>query len=60
MIENGYRCTWCGAEFDEPDVVKSRENMDGENGWQTWSIPVCPLCGSYEIEDIAEDDDEVI
>lgn len=53
-------CTCCGAEFDEPDYVKSRENMDGENGWQMWIFPVCPLCGSYEIEDIAEDDDETI
>lgn len=53
-----YVCNWCGAEFDEPDEVSYRENLDGENGWWTCRTAVCPECGSDEIEEEREDEED--
>ena len=39
-----YRCEWCGAVFEQPAERVYRENMDGENGWYTWHMAVCPYC----------------
>lgn len=40
-----YRCDNCGAEFDEPKLYCSRENLDGENGWEITTCASCPYCG---------------
>lgn len=40
-----YRCDNCGAEFDEPELYCSRENLDGENGWEITTYASCPYCG---------------
>lgn len=42
-------CYWCGAEFDDPEPMRYRENLDGENGWQEFYVGVCPWCGAEEI-----------
>ena len=46
-----YVCNHCGVEFDEPYVIRRRENLDNEHGWMTWQIPVCPCCKSENIEE---------
>jgi DNA-directed RNA polymerase subunit RPC12/RpoP len=40
-----YRCDNCGAEFDEPELYCSRENLDDENGWEITTYARCPYCG---------------
>lgn len=40
-----YRCDNCGAEFDEPELHRYRENLDDENGWETATRARCPYCG---------------
>lgn len=40
-----FRCEWCGAEFDEPEIYCCRENLDGENGWEIATRVRCPYCG---------------
>lgn len=52
------RCNRCGEEFYEPDTRKFRENLDGENGWWTYTEEYCPRCGSQDFEEAAEDDEE--
>ena len=53
-----FRCDWCGALFDEPDTRRVTENLDGENGWWTHTEEYCPRCGSQDVEEAAEDDEE--
>ena len=53
-----YRCSWCGELFEEPVTRSFKENLDGENGWWTYTEEICPSCGSQEIEEAAEDDEE--
>lgn len=54
-----FRCNFCGAIFEQPAERVYRENMDGENGWYTWHMAVCPECFDEEIEliDMEETDD---
>lgn len=55
-----YRCEWCGLTFDEPDVLRSRENLDGERGVETQTILCCPFCGAEDIEvtkEVTKDED---
>lgn len=47
-----------GTGYDAPDEVSYRENLDGENGWWTCSTPVCPECGSEEIEEREDEEDD--
>lgn len=49
-----FRCNFCGAEFFEPEIRTSTENLDGENGWWTHSEGVCPWCGDEDFEEIEE------
>lgn len=53
-----YRCNWCGELFDEPVTRSFTENLDGENGWWTYTEEICPNCGSQDFEEAAEDDEE--
>ena len=53
-----YRCDLCGEEFREPDTWRVTENLDGENGWRTYTEEYCPRCGSQDFEEAAEDDEE--
>ena len=43
-----YRCEWCGLTFDEPDVLRRRENLDGERGYALVTEKFCPDCGAEE------------
>ena len=52
-----YQCYICDATFDEPSVHSYIEDMNGEHCFQRFSIPVCPCCGSEEIEGVPDDDD---
>lgn len=45
-----WKCQTCGAEFDEPDIVTVRENLDGERGVETRREGRCPCCGGEEID----------
>lgn len=51
-----YRCTCCHLIFDEPDVMRRRENLDGERGVETQTILFCPFCGAEYIE-VTKDED---
>ena len=53
-----FRCDWCGEIFDEPDTRRVTENLDGENGWWTYTEAYCPRCGNQEFGEITEDYDE--
>lgn len=55
-----YRCEWCGLAFDEPDVLRRRENLDGERGVETQTILCCPFCGAEDIEVTKDEDSEDI
>lgn len=50
-----WQCRICGVRFDGPAVRVYRENLDGENGWETRIDYLCPVCGESYME---EDDDE--
>ena len=52
------RCNDCGAEFYEPNTRRVSENLDGENGWWTYTVACCPRCGSQDLEEITEDEEE--
>ena len=52
------RCNDCGAEFYEPNTRRVSENLDGENGWWTYTEAYCPRCGNQEFGEITEDEDE--
>lgn len=55
MNEQGaFRCRWCKATFDEPNIVSYEEDMNGEGAWFTWHELRCPECGSEEIDEIVE------
>lgn len=41
-------CSLCGAEFDEPRVIRRRENLDAEYGVEVRIELVCPGCGADE------------
>lgn len=53
-----YRCDSCGKVFEDPDILRITENLDGENGWCTHTEEYCPRCGSQDFEDADEDDEE--
>ena len=55
-----YRCTCCHLIFDEPDVMRRRENLDGERGVETQTILCCPFCGVEDIEVKKDEDAENI
>lgn len=45
-----YKCCHCRAIFTEPCVYTERENLDGENGWETRYVETCPWCGCEDCE----------
>jgi hypothetical protein len=49
-------CACCRSLFDEPDVVRRRENLDGERGYIIVAEKFCPVCGAEDIyfEDVKE------
>lgn len=49
-----YRCYTCGKRFRKPKIVTVRENLDGENGWETRHEAQCPKCGGDDFEEDAE------
>lgn len=55
-----YRCSECGMGFGEPDVLRRRENLDGERGVETQTILCCPFCGAEGIEVTKDEDAEDI
>lgn len=53
-----YKCESCGAMFTDPRRIVARENLDGENGWETQILETCPYCAGEwfeEAEDAAQD-----
>lgn len=53
-----YICRRCRARFEEPDIIRRRENLDGESGWWTYDQEICPDCGDEEIVEDENEDDE--
>jgi len=53
-----FRCEWCGAIFEHPAEHVYTENLDGENGWMTWHMAVCPSCGEEQISEIKNNESE--
>lgn len=49
-----YRCTCCHLIFDEPDVMRRRENLDDEN-WTITTQTVCPYCGTDNITEVKDE-----
>lgn len=54
-----YRCTCCHLIFDELDVMRRRENLDGERGYVLVTEKFCPDCGAEEMyfEELEETED---
>lgn len=48
---SGWRCLICGVRFDAPVVCVTKENLDGESGWETRREERCPKCGGDDIEE---------
>lgn len=58
-----YRCWNCGYRFDEPEYMEvcweDYYGVGNEFFRKTYGvIPQCPSCGSDEIEEICEEDDD--
>jgi hypothetical protein len=49
----------CHLIFDEPDVMRRRENLDGEHGYVLVTEKFCPDCGAEEMyfEELEETED---
>ena len=45
-----FRCNCCSAEFEQPAEHTYRECLDGEHGWYTWHMAICPECGDEQID----------
>nr|DAM16881.1 MAG TPA: rubredoxin iron binding domains containing a [Caudoviricetes sp.] len=54
-----YRCMCCHLIFDDPDVMRRRENLDGERGYALVTEMFCPDCGAEEMyfEELEETED---
>nr|DAR58275.1 MAG TPA: MqsA [Caudoviricetes sp.] len=52
-----YRCYTCGKRFRKPEIVTVRENLDGENGWETRHEAQCPKCGGDDFEEADSEQD---
>lgn len=50
-------CRCCGCRFAEPIVRRVKENLDGENGWWTYTEKFCPACGDDNIDEEENDED---
>ena len=44
-------------KFDTPAVCVTKENLDGENGWETRIEHICPVCGEDYMEEITNEQD---
>lgn len=53
-----YYCLSCGRSFDEPHKHTYRENLDGENGWATFTEQTCPYCGGEDFEEEELEDED--
>lgn len=51
-----WRCRICGVRFDTPVVCVTKENLDGENGWETRIEHICPVCGEEGYMEETEDE----
>lgn len=49
-----FKCPCCGEVFCEPRAVRTKENLDGENGWWSHSEEYCPCCGSQDFFEAEE------
>ena len=54
---SGWGCLICGVRFDAPVVCVTKENLDGENGWETRRDYLCPVCGESYIEEVEDEQD---
>lgn len=52
-----WRCLICGVKFDAPVVCVTKENLDGENGWETRIDHICPVCGEDYMEEAEDEQD---
>lgn len=54
-----YRCMCCHLIFDDPDVMRRRENLDGERGYALVTEKFCPDFGAEEMyfEELEETED---
>lgn len=52
-----WQCLICGVKFDTPAVCVAKENLDGENGWETRIDYLCPVCGEDYMEEITNEQD---
>lgn len=52
-----FKCCICGTSFSEPVTDIYREDMDGEQHYQTFYVDCCPNCGSEEIDEYEEDEE---
>ena len=52
-----WRCDFCGAVVDEPNIRVRLEDMNGEGAWMEWREALCPVCGDEQIYDFEETED---
>ena len=52
-----WKCGYCGSTFDEPSIHHYVEDMDGEQHFQHFYVPLCPYCGDEEVDPIPDDDE---
>ncbi len=51
------RCEHCGEIFDLDDCDRRKEYVD-DSGRMAYVTPLCPFCGSDELEDYEEPEEE--
>ena len=52
-----WRCDFCGAVVDEPNIRVRLEDMNGEGAWMEWREALCTVCGDEQIYDFEETED---
>lgn len=50
-----WRCRICGVRFDALAIRERKENLDGENGWETRREYLCPVCGEDYMEETEDE-----
>ncbi len=51
-----FRCEICGVRFDEPLILRRREDLDGEGHYETTTQVLCPICESPYFQEDREDE----
>ena len=62
MTKTLYKCDCCGEIFDEDELEYEIETNCsecwGSPAYEDYSVPVCPFCGSEDIDETYDDEED--